>query len=121
MMLYVGDSLYEHEPIIFPNEGSMVAWFESIDYLTTFVAERNEIIQLGRGEVLINSGHRTAAQSAMEVLTSSKAFMEDVVKGREPVKGRMKVRGEDNLIYEQEGGRFSLRCPERLIKEARRI
>lgn len=124
MMLYVGDSLYEYEPIIFPNEGSMVSWFESVDYLMTFVAERNAMVQKQHGsgarEVLINAGHRTAAQPAMDVLSGSKAFMEDVVNGREPVKGRLKVRGEDNLVYEQAGGRFSLRCPERLIKEIRR-
>ncbi|KAF8656818.1 hypothetical protein AX16_002367 [Volvariella volvacea WC 439] len=27
-MLYVGDILYEHERIIFPNEGSVIDWFE---------------------------------------------------------------------------------------------
>lgn len=124
MMLYVGDSLYEYEPIIFPNEGSLLAWFESVDYLMTFVAERNKMTEERHGsraqEVLINAGHRTAAQPAIEVLSSSKAFMDDVIGGREPVKGRMKVRGQDNIVYEQEGGRFSLRCPEQLIKEARR-
>ena len=30
MMLYVGDSLYEYEPIIFPSDGSTVTWFESM-------------------------------------------------------------------------------------------
>ncbi|KXN91735.1 Molybdopterin synthase sulfur carrier subunit [Leucoagaricus sp. SymC.cos] len=122
MMLYVGDSLYEHEPIIFPKEGSIVAWFESMDYLMTFVLERNGGIwhESQDKEVLINAGHRTAAQPALEVLSSSKAFMEDVVKGRELVRGRLKVRGEDNLVFEQAGGRFSLRCPERLLEEARR-
>lgn len=90
----------------------------------TFVAERNKMAGMRYDsrarEVLINAGHQTAAQSAIEVLASSKAFMEDVIEGREPVRGRMKVRGEDNLVYEQEDRRFSLRCPERLIREARR-
>jgi len=124
MMLYVGDSLYEYEPIIFPNEGSVVTWFESVDYLTAFVAEKNEKFRMKNGlqarEVLINAGHRTASRPAMEVLASSRAFMDDVIKGKEPVKGRLKVRGEENLVYEQSGGTFSLRCPERLIAEARK-
>ncbi len=30
MMLYVGDSLYEYEHIIFPNQGSIVTWFSSM-------------------------------------------------------------------------------------------
>ncbi|KAJ3572412.1 hypothetical protein NP233_g3103 [Leucocoprinus birnbaumii] len=124
MMLFVGDSFYEHDEIIFPSEGSIVKWFESVDYLMTFVTERNEKAQSRRDsraeEVLVSSGHRTAAQPAMQVLSGTKAFMEDVIQGRESIKGRLKVRGEVNLVYEQAGGRFSLRCPERLIKESRR-
>ncbi len=122
MMLYVGDSLYEYEPIIFPNEGSIVAWFDSMDYLMALVAEQNERKGRNSGskEVLINSGHRTATQPAMEVLVAATTFMSDVVKGKEPIKGRLAVRGEANVVYEQAGGRFSLRCPERLIEEARR-
>lgn len=71
-------------------------------------------------EVLINSGHQTAARPAMEVLVAATTFMNDVVKGKEPIKGRLTVRGEASVVYEQAGGRFSLRCPERLIEEARR-
>lgn len=123
-MLYVGDTLYEYEPIIFPKEGSIVTWFESVDYLMAFVAEKSEMFQgrsgLQRREVLINAGHRTVMRPATEVLADSRVFLEEVVKGREPVKGRLKVRGEDNVVYEQQGGRFSLRCPERLVEEARR-
>lgn len=124
MMLYVGDSLYEYEPIIFPTEGSITAWLESVDYLMAFVAEINEKLRtrssLQAKEVLINAGHRTAARPAMQVLADSRAFMDDVLKGMEPVKGRLKVRGEENVVYEQAGGAFSLRCPERLIEEARK-
>lgn len=71
-------------------------------------------------EVLINSGHQTAARPAMEVLVAATTFMNDVVKGKEPIKGRLTVRGEASVVYEQAGGRFSLRCPERLVEEARR-
>jgi len=126
MMLYVGDSLYEWEPIIFPKEGSIVTWFLSMDYLISFVKEKNAISQSSRGggpssEVLINSGHCTALQPALEVLLSAKAYMQDVVKGREMVKERRWSRAEEIVTYGQVGDRFSLRCPERLVREAQKL
>lgn len=124
-MLYVGDSLYEYEPIIFPNEGSIITWFSSMNYLITFVEEKNADLPTSTKnssaptEVLINSGHRTALQPALEVLVGARAFMEDVVAGRENAKTRGWERGEEIVTYEQVGDRFSLRCPERLVQEAR--
>ena len=67
-------------------------------------------------EVLINSGHRTTLQNALEILVSAMAFMEDVVAGREKVEMRGWERGEEIVAYEQVGHRFSLRCPERLLQ-----
>lgn len=122
MMLYVGDSLYEYEPIIFPNEGSIVKWFESMDYLILFVEAKNsgpKTASDGR-EVQINSGHQTVLRPALEILLAAKAFMKDVVEGREKMKERREKRGEETVTYEQSGGRFSLRCPERLILEMQR-
>lgn len=118
MMLYVGDSLYEYEPIIFPSEGSIVTWFESMDFLTWLVEAMNSIASDGH-KVQMNSGHRTVLQPALEILQVAKAFMKDVVDGKETVKKRRQNRGEEIVMYEQSGGRFSLRCPERLILEMR--
>ncbi|KAJ7650323.1 Metallo-hydrolase/oxidoreductase [Roridomyces roridus] len=115
-MLYVGDSLYEREPIIFPSEGSIVEWMSSMDYLLAFVKEK------GRGGLVrINSGHATVHQPAQEVLEKTMDFMRDIVGGKEPLRRRLVVRGEDNVVYEQEGGRFALRCPERLVLDARKL
>ncbi|KAJ3906691.1 Metallo-hydrolase/oxidoreductase [Lentinula edodes] len=47
-MLYVGDSLYEYEPIIFPKEGSIVDWFSSIEALIGFVRMKEREL-LGSG------------------------------------------------------------------------
>ncbi|KAJ7104208.1 Metallo-hydrolase/oxidoreductase [Mycena belliarum] len=112
-MLYVGDSLYEKEPIIFPKEGSIVEWLTSIEYLILFVAKENET-----GHVRINSGHATVYRPALEVLVAAKEFMQDVIAGREPVRERITVRGEENVVYLQDGGRFALRSPERLVLAA---
>ena len=118
-MLYVGDSLYEYEPIIFPSEGSIVTWFESMDYLSWLVKAMNSKASDGR-KVRMNSGHRTVFQPALEILLAAKAFMKDVVNGKERVKERQQNRGGETVAYEQSGGRFSLRCPERLILEIRK-
>ncbi|KAI0360152.1 Metallo-hydrolase/oxidoreductase [Trametes cingulata] len=113
-MLYVGDTLYEWAPIIFPNEGSIVVWLQTIDSLIALVEGS------GKGEtVRINCGHKTAMGPALEVLRSTRAFMVDVLEGREKVKSRMTKRGEEHVEYVQEGGRYSLICPERLVREAR--
>lgn len=119
-MLFVGDSLYEHEPIIFPKEGSILTWFSSVDFLIKFVTSENEKgTTEGSEEVRINSGHRTVVRPAMEVIEATKAFMMDVVQGREVVRKRMTIREEESVEYRQDGGRFALRCPERLVLEAR--
>ncbi|KAF9476687.1 Metallo-hydrolase/oxidoreductase [Pholiota conissans] len=124
MMLYVGDSLYEHEHIIFPSQGSITTWFASMKFLVSFVKEKNELSvhssdsAMAR-EVLINSGHVTALRPALDVLLGAIAFVRDVVDGKEKVKERRWHRGEATVTYEQGDNRFSLRCPERLVLEAR--
>lgn len=123
-MLYVGDSLYEWEPIIFPKEGSIITWFSSMEYLISFVKKQNSLLQVSDeksqapSEILINSGHCTAHQPALDVLLEANAFMEDVIEGREEVKERGWSRGEETVMYGKTGDRFSLRCPERLVREA---
>lgn len=114
-MLYVGDTLYEHEPIIFPKEGSIVDWLDTIDNLIQLVEGSGKVSEVG-----IGCGHRTAGGGAQEVLQSTKAFMLDVLAGREEVKSRLERRGEVNVKYAQSGGRYSLICPERLVEEARK-
>ncbi|KAH9945245.1 Metallo-hydrolase/oxidoreductase [Epithele typhae] len=113
-MLYVGDTLYEDAHIIFPNEGSIVQWFASVDGLTAMLQKS------GRAETAkINCGHKTAMGDAMEVLRTTKAFMRDVIDGKEKVKNKMTKRGEEHVEYVQDGGRYSLICPKRLVEEAR--
>ena len=113
-MLYVGDTLYERAPIIFPNEGSIVRWRATVDALIALLEASGK----GR-EARINCGHETAMAPALEVLRTTKAFVQDVIEGREPVKERMTKRGEQHVRYSQVGGRYSLICPERLVEEAR--
>jgi glyoxylase-like metal-dependent hydrolase (beta-lactamase superfamily II) len=111
-MLYVSDTLYEYEPIIFPKEGSIVTWFATLDYLISFVQSQSHTVR-------INSGHRTVLRPALDVLFAAKSFMVDVVSGREKIRRRTIQRGENTVEYRQTGGRFALICPERLVLQAR--
>ena len=111
-MLYVGDTLYEHAHIIFPNEGSIVHWFTSVDMLISLVRPFPE--------ARISCGHVTAGRPALEVLSAARGFMGDVVEGREKVRARFEKRGEVCVEYVQEGGVYSLACPERLVEEAKK-
>ncbi|KAI0749582.1 Metallo-hydrolase/oxidoreductase [Daedaleopsis nitida] len=113
-ILYVGDTLYEWAPIIFPNEGSIVQWFDTVDALMALVEKSGKA-----EETRVNCGHKTAMGPGLEVLRTTKAFLMDVVEGREQVKREMRKRGEMHVEYVQIGGRYSLICPERLVNEAR--
>jgi len=116
-MLYVGDTLYEWSPIIFPNAGDFSQWFSSVGKLISLVtdAERG-----GLEPVRINSGHSTSMGQALDVLNQARSFLHGVVQGEEPVKNR--TSGPDGIsivFYQRQDKRFSLRCPESLIKCAR--
>lgn len=114
LMLYVGDTVYEWEPIIFPAEGSITEWLSTIDALVAVVMSSH-----APENVKINCGHRTALRPALEVLAMAKRFMLDVLADDVEVRWRIWRRGEWHVEYRQDGGQFSVRCPERLIDDAR--
>jgi len=110
-MLYVGDTVYEWAHIIFPNEGSIVVWFNTMRKLLDLAMKYEG--------VRISCGHVTAGQPARSVLSGATDFMLRVVAGQEQEKRRMLKRGEIHVEYVQQDGRFSLICPKRLVEEAR--
>lgn len=111
-MLYVGDTLYERAPIIFPNEGSILDWLQTVDALLALVAPFDD--------VRISCGHVTAGQPATEVLLRAKSFMARVLKGQiKPIR-KFEKRGEQNAHYVQDDQRLSLICPTRLVVDAQR-
>lgn len=97
--------------LTFPNEGSIVTWLDTVDILLEVVEPHDD--------AKINCGHVTASKPAKGVLQGAKAFMLDVLSGKEEVRDRFEKRGEMCVEYVQEGMRFSLICPERLVEEAR--
>jgi glyoxylase-like metal-dependent hydrolase (beta-lactamase superfamily II) len=120
-MLYVGDTLYQYAPIIFPAEGSIIEWWASMNALLDHVARAdadigNPLAPTAR----LSAGHTTAGQPADEILRATRSFIAAVLRGELDEKDREMRRGEDFVSYVQEGMRFSLICPERLIREAKK-
>ncbi|KZS92395.1 Metallo-hydrolase/oxidoreductase [Sistotremastrum niveocremeum HHB9708] len=122
-MLYVGDTLYEWAPTIFPNEGDIVDWLGSMDKLYAFVKEKTTFLiqeQSSNTEVYINCGHVTSYGPALEILGQMNEFMLAILRGSVPIMGESIKRGERNVVYGRQGtDRFVVLCPERLILEAR--
>ncbi|KAL6299859.1 Metallo-hydrolase/oxidoreductase [Sparassis latifolia] len=113
-VLYAGDTLYERAPIIFPAEGDIAVWLASLSELIDRVCAESS-----PQDVRICCGHETAGRPALDVLRTAEAFVRDVLDGRELVRSREERWGVWVVEYMQEGGRYSLVCPERLVLEAR--
>ena len=167
-MLYVGDTLYAHSPIIFPPEGNLTHWFQSIDLLIsvcishttptqTSPTSTSTLTQTSIQTPRLNAGHSSSLQPALSILSGAKTFLKDVVSGLEPIQDQITIDGVLYAIYTQsrsrsrshsvlrpsrkssdandddspgddssddfmpqtEFGQFSLRCPLKLIEDAR--
>ncbi|THH30023.1 hypothetical protein EUX98_g4175 [Antrodiella citrinella] len=96
-MLYVGDTLYEWAPIIFPVAGSIVAWLQTVDALLQLVAPF--------ADARISCGHVTAGEPATEVLLEAKSFMGQVLQGKIKPTRVFEKGGEEHVHYKH-GARY---------------
>jgi glyoxylase-like metal-dependent hydrolase (beta-lactamase superfamily II) len=116
--LYVGDAFYETPaPILFPNEGDLKQWWESVDMLIAFVQEQNVE---GASRVTLCAGHVTAGVDALDCLLGVKTFMARVLRNEVHFEEDPMKRGERFGSWREDGGRFSLGAPLRLIEEGRK-
>jgi len=117
-VLYVGDAVYESPaPILFPNEGDLGDWWRSVGMLMGFVAERNG--DEGATRVTLSAGHVTVGVDALGCLTEAKAFMRRVLRDEVRFEEQSMKRGERFGCWSEEGGRFSLGAPLRVVQEGR--
>lgn len=115
--LYVGDAFYESPaPILFPSEGDLKVWWASVDMLVAFVQERNAD---GESRVVLSAGHVTTGVDALSCLLEVKGFMRRVLRNETQFEEEPMKRGERFGSWREEGGRFSLGAPMRLIEEGR--
>jgi glyoxylase-like metal-dependent hydrolase (beta-lactamase superfamily II) len=120
--LYVGDSIYEWAPIIFPKEGNLVTYSRSMGQLRGLVKAWNASIiasTTSMERLVMACGHNTAEANAESLLGEVDAFLWDVVSGGVEAGKVDKIRGEVTYLYEREDGRLSFRGPRRLFDEFR--
>ncbi|KAL2203586.1 Metallo-hydrolase/oxidoreductase [Sarocladium strictum] len=60
--LYVGDTMYQHAPILFPEGGSFLQYGKTLERLQTLIREWN--CENGLGQVKLSAGHLTEAVDA---------------------------------------------------------
>jgi glyoxylase-like metal-dependent hydrolase (beta-lactamase superfamily II) len=113
-VLFVGDSIYEWAPIVFPREGNLVIYSHSMGKLRRLVKSWNAD---GSGKrVTMACGHCTTDADAEELLSEVDEFLWNVVCGKVKVSREDENRGEVYLLYERKDGRLSFLGPRRLFE-----
>ncbi|KAF2633605.1 hypothetical protein BU25DRAFT_328988 [Macroventuria anomochaeta] len=116
--LYVGDSFYEAPaPILFPNEGNLSDWWRSVNTLISFVNENNK--EKGVSRVTLSAGHVTVGVDAMDCLMDVREFVKRVLRDEVRFTKQPAKRGERFGFWSEEGGRFSLGAPLKVMEEGR--
>ena len=125
--LFVGDTLYERvakdgsyeQPIMFPKEGNLMHYMQSLEKLITFVNEKNA--EADKARVKIGCGHITSSVDGSEILLAVKQLFLDIFAGRVPIVQSEERRGEEYVLYRaEEEPRFSVNGPKRLVLDARK-
>ena len=123
--LNVGDSFYERmandksyeQAIIFPKEGSIIDYMESLNKLMSFVVTKN--MDQDKASLTIGCGHVTSSAKGVEILLAVKTFFQDVIADNIPIKQTVEKRGEEVCLWQDAGEpRFSLLAPRRLVEDA---
>lgn len=116
-VLFVGDSLYEWAPIIFPSEGGdLQAYTATLFKLKGLIKGWN---QEAGDRVKMACGHNTSAADAEEFVDEVERFFSKVKRGLAEPKDQGEARGVKLVGYEREDGRVSFLGPKDLFDGAR--
>ncbi|MCJ1421472.1 hypothetical protein MMC32_007836 [Xylographa parallela] len=107
--LFVGDSFYERvamdksytQAIIFPKEGDIIIYMQSLEKLLGFVQEENR--RHHSSAVRIGCGHITySAADGQGLLQEVQSFFWDVIDGTVPVRESSEKRGEMHDLWQKD-------------------
>ena len=124
--LFVGDSFYNRlaedethaQAIIFPPQGNLVHYVQSLEKMQLFVREKNK--EQSRAAVRLGCGHTTSSVDAESMLLDINQYFWDVLGGKIPVKKSMEKEGILLDLFQEDGSpRFSLQVPRLLVDRAR--
>jgi glyoxylase-like metal-dependent hydrolase (beta-lactamase superfamily II) len=156
--LYVGDAFYERErsvpipelpgrdeggvtslrdhldlgsAVIFPEEGNLVQFMSSMDFLHSFVMHKNGELRRRHQQqqdpsnesrpprVQVCSGHMTYGADAEVKIIGVKTLFQKIIDGKIPVRRSQVERGVILDFWAEEVSKYSVLAPRRLVEEAR--
>ena len=113
--LFVGDTLYERAPIVFPKEGDIIQYMGTLEKLLSFLVEENKDSER---KAKLACGHETDAADGEEIVGAVIARFWEILDGNAILEDSFTERGE---IYDCWGfARFPVLAPRRLVEDARR-
>lgn len=116
--IFVGDSLYEWAPIIFPIDGNLHDYAATLSKLQTLVKGWNHESS-SENRVKMACGHTTSGADAEEFLHEVERFFSKVRRGLVEPEDKGEARGYKLVGYEREDGRVSFLGPKQLFDDAR--
>lgn len=116
--IFVGDTMYERAPIIFPLEGNLQDYTSTLFKLRDLIKTWNGGAAAG-ARVKMACGHVTSAVDAEDFVQDVEGFLSKVRRGLVEPQDRGKVRGIPLVGYTSQGGRLSFLGPKQLFDNFR--
>lgn len=119
--LFVGDTMYEWVPIIFPREGDLRKYTSTLyklrDLIKSWNNETNDDDAASLGRVRMACGHVTSAADAEEFVHEVETFLSKVRRGLVEPQDKGEARGYRLVGYERDDGRVSFLGPKSLFED----
>lgn len=116
-VLFVGDTIYEWAPIIFPKEGSVIDYSSTIGKLKALVHDWNSNSNLPK--VKMACGHNTDSADGEDLLREVDTTLYHCINQWIEPSETTTFRGEPILSFERADGRLSFSGPQRLFDNFR--
>ncbi|KAH8893616.1 Metallo-hydrolase/oxidoreductase [Thozetella sp. PMI_491] len=126
-VIFVGDTMYERVPIVFPVEGNIRLYSETLEKLKTYVRGWNATTYTngdsGAAEkmtrVKMACGHSTCAADAEELIDDVDSMLYRVMENLVPENDWGEWRGEPLIQYKREDGKINFAGPRGRFEEFR--
>jgi hypothetical protein len=130
-VIFVGDTMYEWAHIIFPKEGDLRTYVQTLGRLkklvegwstpldpegSTSAVDRTSV---PISKVKIACGHTTSGSDAAELINDVDLFLNHILEGLVAPIPQKDFRDEPMVLYERDDGKISMAGPKRLFDVAR--
>lgn len=115
-VLFVGDTMYEWAPIIFPLEGNLQNYVSTLFKLRDLIKGWNEG-QAHEKRVTMACGHVTSSVDAEDFVHEVETFLSKVGRGLVGSQDKGEARGFSLVGYERDDGKISFMGPKQLFED----